>query len=98
MAIENFIKFSLEYILISIEIWWTLLIQISGKSDHLAVVAAYNEWLKAKSFGIRAEREYLDRYFLNQQVLQSIQSCREEYVEVLSDLGFVSKQFKQVSN
>eukprot|EP00958_Prasinococcus_capsulatus_P027135 scaffold5271_cov290-Prasinococcus_capsulatus_cf.AAC.1 len=61
----------------------------SGKSDHLMIVDAFYGWLEAKGQGYSAEREYCDKHFISQQAMQTIAAGREDYADVLADLGFV---------
>jgi ATP-dependent RNA helicase DHX57 len=61
----------------------------NSKSDHMAVVVAYNGWLNARQDGWDAESNYLSGNFLSREVLAGIQASRSDYLQILADLGFV---------
>ncbi|GIL84569.1 hypothetical protein Vretifemale_13233, partial [Volvox reticuliferus] len=63
----------------------------ASKSDHLAVVAAYNAWCKAVDKGGRSSGATLcEECGLSESSLESIQAGRAEYARVLEELGFLS--------
>ena len=57
-------------------------------SDHLATVAAYDAWARAKREGGREEAELCHRLFLARNALREIDALREQYRRQLFDLGF----------
>ena len=67
----------------------------SGKSDHLMIVDAFHGWLEAKTNGPSAEREYCDKHFISLQSMQTISAGREDYADVLADLGFVPSNYNR---
>ncbi|KAJ7559257.1 hypothetical protein O6H91_04G075900 [Diphasiastrum complanatum] len=64
-----------------------------GKSDHLAVVAAYNGWVSVRQEGWNAEKNYCTVNFLSLDALLGIEASRLQYFKILIDLGFVSYDF-----
>ncbi|XP_002973866.2 DExH-box ATP-dependent RNA helicase DExH1 [Selaginella moellendorffii] len=66
-------------------------LRLSGtsKSDHIALVAAYNGWITARRDGWEAEKDYCASNFLSREALASIEASREDYLNVLRELGFV---------
>jgi ATP-dependent RNA helicase DHX57 len=65
-----------------------------GKSDHLAVVNAFDGWLNAKKRGGRgAERRFCDENYLSSQALEAVLQSRVDFAQILSDLGFVSRNY-----
>lgn len=67
----------------------------SGKSDHLMIVDAFHGWLEAKTNGPSAERGYCDKHFISLQSMQTISAGREDYADVLADLGFVPSNYNR---
>ena len=57
-------------------------------SDHVAILNAYNGWLDAKRNG--SEKDYLWRHFLSSQTLRLVSDMREQFRDLLKDIGFVS--------
>ncbi|EFJ42064.1 hypothetical protein VOLCADRAFT_119557, partial [Volvox carteri f. nagariensis] len=70
-----------------------LLRPVAGsKSDHLALVAAYNAWCKAVDKGGRSAGSSLcEECGLSESSLESIQAGRAEYARVLEELGFLAE-------
>ncbi|KAL4527192.1 hypothetical protein Ndes2526B_g09099 [Nannochloris sp. 'desiccata'] len=66
----------------------------SSKSDHLAVVAAYNGWRAtlAKS-GRSAASQYCNKSYVSDQAMDAIHAGRRQYAEILADLGFCSADY-----
>ena len=65
-----------------------------GKSDHLAVVNAFDGWLNAKKrSGRGAERRFCDENYLSSQALEAVLQSRVDFAQILSDLGFVSRNY-----
>jgi len=66
----------------------------SSKSDHLAVVAAYNGWRAALSKnGRSAASQYCNRSYISDQAMDAIHAGRRQYAEILADLGFCSPDY-----
>jgi ATP-dependent RNA helicase DHX57 len=66
----------------------------ASKSDHLATVAAYNEWRAAVARGGRAAGSALcARSFLSEQVMEGIHQGRRQYADILTELGFVPRGY-----
>jgi len=61
----------------------------SPSSDHLTLVRAYAGWLQAKSKGRGFERDYLSKLFLSGQTLKQISEMRQQYTELLDQIGFL---------
>lgn len=61
----------------------------NSKSDHMAVVAAYNGWMSAKLDGWNSERDYCSSNFLSRETLLGIEASRSDYLKILVDLGFL---------
>jgi len=59
------------------------------KSDHILAFRAYDAWLEAKVGGYRQERAFCEEFFLSSNTLRTISDLRAQFVEVLSDAGFV---------
>lgn len=62
----------------------------NSKSDHMAVVLAYNGWLNAKTEGWSSENEFCSANFLSRETLLGIEASRADYLKILVDLGFLS--------
>jgi len=59
-------------------------------SDHLAILTAYNEWLDARNQGgYRGTRQFCMENFLSSRTLTQMTSTKRQFVELLSDVGFV---------
>ena len=58
-------------------------------SDHLTLVRAYAGWIRAKSRGRAHERDFLAKAFLSAQTLRQISEMRQQYVELLDQIGFL---------
>ena len=58
-------------------------------SDHLTLVRAYAGWIRAKARGRGFERDFLAKTFLSQQTLRQISEMRQQYVELLDQIGFL---------
>jgi len=66
----------------------------SSKSDHLAVVAAYNGWRAALAKNGRfAASQYCNRSYISDQAMDAIHAGRRQYAEILADLGFCSAEY-----
>ncbi|KXZ49867.1 hypothetical protein GPECTOR_19g318 [Gonium pectorale] len=66
---------------------------VASKSDHIALVAAYNAWCKAVDKGGRQAGSHLcSDCGLSESSLEAIQSGRAEYARVLEELGFLGDQ------
>ena len=58
-------------------------------SDHLTLVRAYAGWIRAKARGRGFERDFLAKTFLSAQTLRQISEMRQQYVELLDQIGFL---------
>ena len=64
------------------------------RSDHLALVAAFNGWHAARERGGRKEgRLFCQENFLSIQGMEAIEASRVDYAGVLADLGFVGREY-----
>jgi len=64
------------------------------RSDHLALVAAFNGWHAARERGGRKEgRLFCQENFLSIQGMEAIEASRADYAGVLADLGFVGREY-----
>ena len=61
----------------------------AATSDHLTLVAAYAGWIRAKARGRAQERAFLSSAFLSAQTLRQISEMRQQYVELLDQIGFL---------
>jgi ATP-dependent RNA helicase DHX36 len=61
----------------------------AATSDHLTLVAAYAGWIRAKARGKTHERAFLSSAFLSAQTLRQISEMRQQYVELLDQIGFL---------
>mmetsp|Transcript_3858 Transcript_3858/g.24473 ORF Transcript_3858/g.24473 Transcript_3858/m.24473 type:complete len:1409 (-) Transcript_3858:1730-5956(-) len=60
-----------------------------SESDHLAMVAAYQGWSRARqSSGTRAGYKYAKEHYLSIEALHMIQELREQFASLLLDVGF----------
>ncbi|PRW33164.1 P-loop containing nucleoside triphosphate hydrolase isoform A [Chlorella sorokiniana] len=67
---------------------------VVSKSDHLAVVAAYNSWRAVlEKDGRQGAHEFCGRSFLSDQALEAIDAGRQQYAELLADLGFIPASY-----
>jgi ATP-dependent RNA helicase DHX57 len=70
----------------------------ASKSDHVAIIAAYNGWRRAFSTsGRRAASAYCTEYFISEQAMDSIHSGRRQYAQILADLGFIPQTYPAVA-
>lgn len=60
-----------------------------SRSDHLALVEAFEEWKDAKSRG--DEKNFCWENFLSPATLRLIDDMRTQFLNLLSDIGFVDK-------
>lgn len=58
-------------------------------SDHIALLKAFEGWKEAKRD--RAERSFCWENFLSPVTLQMMDDMRKQFVDLLSDIGFVDK-------
>jgi ATP-dependent RNA helicase A len=63
---------------------------LSGKrySDHVALLNAFQGWLKAKWRGEQAEIEYSDRKFLNMSTMRMTFEARNQLKDIMLSSGF----------
>ncbi|KAK7487044.1 hypothetical protein BaRGS_00021714, partial [Batillaria attramentaria] len=62
-----------------------------GNSDYLTILNAYKQWLEVKKGGRREEYEFCQENFLSMKTLQMLANLKQQYVELLSDIGFTHK-------
>mmetsp|Transcript_39452 Transcript_39452/g.63966 ORF Transcript_39452/g.63966 Transcript_39452/m.63966 type:complete len:491 (-) Transcript_39452:183-1655(-) len=67
-----------------------------GKSDHLTVLRAFNEWISVRQSG--NDRAFLEQNFLSGQALRNIVDLKAQYAQVLRDLGFNPKANANATN
>jgi HrpA-like RNA helicase len=60
-----------------------------GKSDHMALAAAYQAWERATDADRRVDRQFCDDNFLTRGVLWEMRSTRRQYRDLLRDIGFL---------
>ncbi|XP_074264204.1 DExH-box ATP-dependent RNA helicase DExH1 isoform X2 [Silene latifolia] len=58
-------------------------------SDHIALLKAYEGWKEARHN--RTDKTFCWENFLSSQSLQMIDDMRKQFVDLLSDIGFVNK-------
>ncbi|KAH9607253.1 hypothetical protein KSS87_014411 [Heliosperma pusillum] len=58
-------------------------------SDHIALLKAYEGWKEARNN--RTDRSFCWENFLSSQSLQMIDDMRKQFVDLLSNIGFVDK-------
>ena len=71
---------------------------ISSKSDHIAIILAYNGWRELhSSSGRRAASLYCSKWYISEQAMDSIQAGRRQYADILTELGFVPSRYSSVA-
>lgn len=60
-----------------------------GQSDHLAVVQAYNDWIRVRKEGKQEEKQFVYRNFLSLKALEQLRDLRSQFVQSLRDSGFL---------
>ncbi|KAK9122915.1 hypothetical protein Sjap_012517 [Stephania japonica] len=70
-------------------------------SDHIALLKAYEAWMDAKRNG--RDRSFCWENFLSPLTLQMMENMRNQFLDLLSDIGFVNKSkgpkaYNQYSN
>ncbi|KAA8518450.1 hypothetical protein F0562_015924 [Nyssa sinensis] len=58
-------------------------------SDHIALLKAFDSWKDAKRYG--KERAFCWENFLSPVTLQMMEDMRNQFLDLLSDIGFVDK-------
>ncbi|CAG5133525.1 unnamed protein product, partial [Candidula unifasciata] len=66
-----------------------------GNSDYLTVLNAYKGWCKVKDRGAHQAYVYCQENFLSVKTLQMLASLKQQYVELLSDIGFIQSGIQQ---
>ena len=61
----------------------------SSARRRATLVAAYAGWIRAKARGRAYERDFLSKAFLSAQTLRQISDRRQQYVELLDQIGFL---------
>ncbi|KAH9519541.1 ATPdependent RNA helicase [Bulinus truncatus] len=63
-------------------------------SDYLTMLNAYKGWCEAKLKGSHQAYVYCQENFLSVKTLQMLASLKQQYVELLSDIGFIHAGIK----
>eukprot|EP00803_Ostreobium_quekettii_P004271 evm.model.scf_905.2 EVM.evm.TU.scf_905.2 scf_905:10452-23846(+) len=64
------------------------------KSDHLAIVAAFSQWVSTKEKGGNAAAsQFCRRNYVSSDAMQATLAGRAEYATILADLGFVPPSY-----
>ncbi|KAH3859109.1 hypothetical protein DPMN_101756 [Dreissena polymorpha] len=63
----------------------------AGNSDHLTMLNAYNGWLDARRRGNAEAYHFCQDNFLSKKSLEMLSSMKQQFVELLSDIGFVKE-------
>ncbi|KAL3157309.1 hypothetical protein ABBQ38_001539 [Trebouxia sp. C0009 RCD-2024] len=67
----------------------------AGKSDHLAIIAAFNGWTAAWAKGGRQRAHtYCAQNFLSESALDAIEAGRAEFAATLMDMGLLPPSFQ----
>ncbi|XP_033733730.1 putative ATP-dependent RNA helicase DHX57 isoform X2 [Pecten maximus] len=67
----------------------------TGNSDHLTMVKAYQGWIDARKKSQYAEYNYCHDNFLSHRSLEMLASMKRQFVELLSDIGFLKEGISQ---
>jgi hypothetical protein len=70
--------------------FYLLLLQYSPCSDLLAIVAAYDGWLDARTKGYNAESRYADENFLSLRTLRTMEKLRMDFCKQLNTAGLLT--------
>ncbi|KAI8788572.1 ATP-dependent RNA helicase DHX57 [Biomphalaria glabrata] len=65
-----------------------------GNSDYLTMLNAYKGWCEAKLKGSHQAYLYCQENFLSIKTLQMLASLKQQYVELLSDIGFIQQDIQ----
>eukprot|EP00052_Salpingoeca_macrocollata_P022794 m.199119 g.199119 ORF g.199119 m.199119 type:complete len:428 (+) comp21894_c0_seq1:135-1418(+) len=60
------------------------------KSDHLTFLRAFDGWMQARAAG--REKDFCWQHFLSSNTLNMISHMKQQFAELLVDIGFVDKQ------
>ncbi|XP_055878290.1 putative ATP-dependent RNA helicase DHX57 [Biomphalaria glabrata] len=63
----------------------------TNNSDILTMLKAYQEWLESREKGVY---NFCRDNFLSYKTLEMLSTLKQQYVEILSDIGFISKGIK----
>ena len=68
--------------------------QLGGytESDHLTLLAAYEEWTQIRRQGAKVEWAFLNDNFLSRNTLLMIDDLRHQFRSLLGDIGFLSSR------
>lgn len=67
----------------------------AGKSDHLAIIAAFNGWTAAWTKGGRQQAHtFCAQNFLSESALEAIEAGRAEFAATLMDMGLLPPSFR----
>lgn len=71
---------------------------VSSKSDHIAIIGAYNGWRHVlATSGRKSASMYSAEKFISDQAMESIHSGRRQYAEILVELGFVPHSYPSIA-
>ena len=66
----------------------------SSKSDHIAIIAAFNGWRRSLDNNGRKEASrYCTEFFVSEQAMDAIRQGRRQFAQILADLGFISASY-----
>jgi HrpA-like RNA helicase len=63
-----------------------------GRSDHLTLCRAYDEWIKTSKAGKSKQWAFCESSLLSMQTLTSMFDQRKQFLDILIDMGYVSKE------
>ncbi|KAH9331102.1 hypothetical protein KI387_003210, partial [Taxus chinensis] len=58
----------------------------TSKSDHMAIIAAYDGWDASRKDGWNSEVEYCKANFLSRETLVGMEASRNDYLKMLADI------------
>ncbi|GBG82962.1 hypothetical protein CBR_g36488 [Chara braunii] len=62
-----------------------------SQSDHFALLCAYDEWQKVRRDGKNVAQTFCWQNFLSMPTLQMMEDMRQQFVDLLSQFGFMDK-------
>eukprot|EP00026_Physarum_polycephalum_P000677 Phypoly_transcript_00678.p1 GENE.Phypoly_transcript_00678~~Phypoly_transcript_00678.p1 ORF type:complete len:1395 (+),score=271.52 Phypoly_transcript_00678:28-4212(+) len=66
-----------------------------GKSDHLTLLKAYRGWQNARAE--KTDQVYCQKFFLDSNTLRNIYDMKRQFVELLSEIGFMPPHLLETS-
>lgn len=67
---------------------------LTGDSDHLTMLTAFNEWRSLRQPNGRAAQSFASDKFLSRMTLFQMEELRKHYADLLVDIGFLPKGFR----